>query len=377
MPDNGHSPLRGHDGFPRAARFAASVTTPVVSGGGRPLRITPVHGRWTDWDDFVKRAPGSTFAHRGAWYHIVAEVFGHRCTYLVAEDEHGMWHGVLPLVHLRGLFGYYLISMPFLNDGGPLGDEETRQRLDEAAIDIARESKARVLELRTREQLGPPLSTSRRKVAVHLPLPSSVDELWAHTFKAKLRSQIRRPTKDGMTARVGAEEQNAFYEVFRRNMRDLGTPVLPQSFFQALARTFADDVVFATVYSTGGLPAASACCLRWGDELEITWASTVREFNRFSPNMLLYATVMEEAIRRGVRLFNFGRSTPGGPTHRFKQQWGGSDVPLPWANWWPSPPRGHDDAAGPLMRAAVAIWKRLPLAIANRVGPKLAGRLPW
>ena len=341
----------------------------------RAYRITDVRDRWSEWDAFVNSAPDSTFAHRSGWHRLVHELFGHDSRYRVAEDTSGVWRGALPLVHLRGVLGHYLLSMPFLNDGGPIGDADARTALAADAVNIAQRTKAKVLELRTRSTVDSVLSTSTRKVAVHLPLPESVEALWEKTFKAKLRSQIRRPTKEGMRTRTGIAELDAFYEVFCRNMRDLGTPVLPRMFFELLAREFGSDVLFCTVYSAAGDPAAAACCLRWRDEMEITWASSLREFNPLSPNMLLYASVMEAAIREKVRTFNFGRSTPGAPTHRFKLQWGGQDVPLPWAVW-PSP-NTHGEERSATLRAAVAVWRHLPLAIANRVGPLVSGQLPW
>jgi CelD/BcsL family acetyltransferase involved in cellulose biosynthesis len=139
---------------------------------------------------------------------------------------------------------------------------------------------------------------------------------------------------------------------------------------------FGDRVVFVTVYTKEGSPAAAACALVCGDELEVTWASSLRELNRLSPNMLLYARLMEEAIARGVRVFNFGRCTPDGPTHRFKQQWGGRDVPLPWAFWSKTGVASTPSPDRPIFRAATAVWSRLPMAIANRVGQLLARQLP-
>jgi serine/alanine adding enzyme len=211
---------------------------------------------------------------------------------------------------------------------------------------------------------------------VRLPLPSSVEELWKTTLRTKLRAQIRRPQKEGMLFRCGAGELDGFYKVFARNMRDLGTPVLPRAFFEASANAFGSRMLFAAVYTSAGIPVAGACCLLWRRELEVTWASSVREFNRLSPNMLLYSQLMEEAIARGVSIFNFGRCSPGGSTHRFKQQWGGSDVPLPWPSWSRNPNVGVPSADRPLYHLAVTAWRHLPLAIANRVGPALARLLP-
>src|SRR5690606_29182722 len=129
--------------------------------------------------------------------------------------------------------------------------------------------------------------------------------------------------------RFGPDQVEAFYEVFARNMRDLGTPVHPRAFFTRLAEVLPERAVFGAVYWQGRAVAAG-CGLFGADELEMTWASSLREHNAKSPNMLLYAAFMAHAIGRGVSAFNFGRCEPGGGTHHFKLQWGGHDEPLPW-----------------------------------------------
>jgi len=328
------------------------------------------------WDAFVAAHPASTMCHRSGWRDVLADVLGHETALLVAVDERGGWRGVLPLVRVRSVLGHYLVSIPFMNDGGPLGDAEASAALVEHAVANARRTRAKLLELRSRDSVPGPVTPSERKVAVHLALPESVQALWASTFKAKLRSQIRRPTKEGMTARDGADQIDAFYGVFSRNMRDLGTPVLPRAFFSRLQAVFGGDVSFTAVYTAKGVPAAAACCLTWKDEVEVTWASSLRELNHLSPNMLLYANLMEQAIGRGSRVFNFGRSTPGSATHRFKLQWGGKDRPLSWPSWSPSGVVSTPSPDRPAFRIATAVWRRLPLAVANRVGPVLSRHLP-
>ena len=134
-----------------------------------------------------------------SWRDVMTDVLRHECQYLVAQDDAETWHGVLPLVRVRGLLGHYLVSMPFLNDGGPLGDDEARRLLVEHAVAEADRSGASLLELRSRTDVIGPTRAAHRKITVMLPLPTTVDDLWAHTFKAKLRSQVRRPGKEGMT----------------------------------------------------------------------------------------------------------------------------------------------------------------------------------
>jgi FemAB-related protein (PEP-CTERM system-associated) len=349
-------------------RYYGRTVNPIqiIDGGDQPQR----------WDHFVTAADASTFCHQAGWQTIMTDVLRHECQYLAAVDDAGEWRGILPLVRVRSALGHYLISLPFLNDGGPLGDRAAQQALVEHAVTEAKRSGAGLLELRAREVVPGPVNPSHRRIAVHLSLPASVEGLWKTTLRAKLRSQIRRPAKEGMTFRVGADELEAFYEVFTHNMRDLGTPVLPRSFFERVASTFGDRVIFAVVLTKTGSPAAAACCFHWRNELEVMWASSLRKLNRLSPNMLLYGSLMEDAIERGVRDFNFGRSVPGGATHRFKQQWGGRDVSLPWPSW-----SRHATASVPstdrkIYRVAIAVWKHLPIAVANRLGPPLARLLP-
>jgi FemAB-related protein (PEP-CTERM system-associated) len=328
------------------------------------------------WNRFIESSAKATFCHQFEWKALIRDVLGHDSLYLAAVDESGDWRGALPLARVRTLLGHHLISMPFLNDGGALGDESAQQLLVEHAVAEAKRSGATLVELRSRDDAPGPVVSSHRKIAVHLPLPETVEDLWAKTFRAKLRSQVRRPTKEGMTARSGAGEVGTFHRVFSRNMRDLGTPVMPRAFFERIASSFGDQALFATVYTREGAPAAAACCLIWRNEIEVTWASSLRELNALAPNMLLYSHLMEEAIKRRLTLFNFGRSTADTPTHRFKQQWGGVDVPLSWPCWPAQASHAVAHAEKPVFRVATAVWQRLPVAVANRLGPSLARLLP-
>jgi FemAB-related protein (PEP-CTERM system-associated) len=339
--------------------------------------VVPLNGDRRVWDEFVTRAEGSSFCHLGGWGEILSDVLGAECLYWAAVDDNGAWRGILPLVRVRSrIFGHYLVSLPFLNDGGPLGSQAARDRLVEEAVAEARRSGADLLELRTRNLGGLDLPVSSRKITVLLPLPPDAEALFKR-FPAKLRSQIRRPMKEGLTARFGPEQREPFYEIFARTMRDLGTPVLPRALFERLSATFPELVVFGVVYR-GEQPLAGGCGFVWRDEFEMTWAGALRESRNLAANMLLYWAFMEQVIARGARMFNFGRCTPGGGTHHFKKQWGGVDVPLPWHQYAASEGGRHatpspDDRAfswGP------RLWRRLPLSLANRLGPRLVRFLP-
>ncbi|MGH7247572.1 MAG: GNAT family N-acetyltransferase, partial [Pseudomonadota bacterium] len=199
-------------------------------------------------------------------------------------------------------------------------------------------------------------------------------DLWK-ALDAKVRSQIRRPLKDGITMRFGEDQVAPFFAVFAQHMRDLGTPTQSRRFFDAIAKEFGESSWFGCAY-LGNVAVAAGCALHWDAEVEMTWASSLVAYKRSSPNMLLYWTFIERAIREGIKTFNFGRCTPESGTHRFKRQWGTRDEVL----WWyglsnnaggktPSP----DDARyawGP------TLWKRLPTSLATAIGPRIVRYIP-
>lgn len=357
----------------------------LAAARGMRMRVVPASRVDSEeWDVWVRRRPEATFCHASAWAAVMADALGHESCSRVALDGDGRIAGILPLVRVRSrLFGHYLVSMPFLNYGGALGNAEAVGALEADALDEARRSRVDVLELRypwhMQDSPANPasgeLETTARKVAVLLDLPDTADTLWNEGFRSKLRSQIRRPMKEGMTVSTGAAELEAFHDVFGRNMRDLGTPVLPRRFFERVLASLPESVEFAVVRHRGR-PVAAACGFFWGVEFEITWASSLREFNHLSPNMLLYWSLMEHAIERGARRFNFGRCSPDGPTHRFKMQWGGTETVLPWRAWSAAGAPATPSADSPKYRLATGVWQRLPLAVTNRLGPVLARVIP-
>jgi lipid II:glycine glycyltransferase (peptidoglycan interpeptide bridge formation enzyme) len=217
---------------------------------------------------------------------------------------------------------------------------------------------------------------SHRKITVLLDLPSSPDALMT-SFEAKLRSQVRRPAKEGVSFRFGNDQVKPFFEVFSRHMHYLGTPTLPLKFFEAIAREFPGDAWFGCAWLKDQ-PIACGAGFRWADEFEMTWAASLVQHNRIAPNMLVYWSFMERAISEGVKLFNFGRCTPESGTHRFKRQWGSRDEQLRWyqvskggagESATPSPDQGKY-AWGP------RLWKRLPLGVSRALGPRIVKSIP-
>ena len=344
------------------------------------IRVESFTGSGAEWDACVRGAREWTPFQRWGWKAVIEQVFHHECIYLAARDggAGGRLTGVLPLVHPRSLlFGDYLVSMPFVNYGGPLGADDAVAALVGRAVDIARDRRVDLLELRSRQQLAldVPAPVSHRKITCVLDLaPGDASAVWA-ALDSNVRRKVRRAQKEGFTVRFGLDELNAFYDVFSRHMRDLGTPTLPRRFFRTLVEQFPEDIRIACAYA-GNKPVAAGFGFQWLEELELTWVSALQEYHRAYANMLLYWSMIERAANENLRIFNFGRCTPGGGTHRFKQQWGARDVPLHWyqpfAAKRAATPSPHERAFswGPVL------WKRLPLAIANALGPPIVRMIP-
>ncbi|HKO15624.1 MAG TPA: FemAB family XrtA/PEP-CTERM system-associated protein [Gemmatimonadaceae bacterium] len=338
-------------------------------------RVGLFSGDSAEWDAFARSRRGFTHFHLHGWQSVMERVFGHECIYLGARDHANRLTGILPLVRVRSLvFGHFLVSMPFVNYGGPLGDDEAVVALVHRAAELARATGVGLLELRSPQVLPLGLDASHRKITVLLDLPASAGAL-LKSFDAKVRSQVRRPQKEGVEVRFGADQVDPFFEVFSRHMRDLGTPAQPRRLFATIAETFGEEAWFGCAY-LNGRAIAGGCGFRWGGEFEMTWASSLRAYNRIAANMLLYWSFMERAIAEGVAVFNFGRCSPGSGTHRFKQQWGGRDVPL----WWYHPVQSGMTATPSPSDSTYAwgpkLWRRLPASFTSTLGPRIVRYIP-
>jgi FemAB-related protein (PEP-CTERM system-associated) len=329
------------------------------------------------WDEYVHRTPAATVYHLFAWRRVIEKTFGHRAVYLSALDGDQIV-GLLPLIEMRSrLFGHMLVSLPFFNYGGICSTrEDVRLALLEAAVGVARERRADAVELRQEDDWDLGLPRKAAKVAMRRQLPPTADELWK-ALGSKLRNQVQRPRKEGMTAVVGRQDQlDAFYDVFATNMRDLGTPVYPKTLFANILEDFPDRTWIGAVYA-GRTPVAAGFLVGFKDRLEIPWASSLGAYNRFSPNMLLYWSVLEFACSNGYREFDFGRSTPGEGTFKFKEQWGARPTPLYWYYWLPN---GADmpqvNPKNPKYKAAIALWQRMPLGLTRLIGPRIVKYIP-
>jgi serine/alanine adding enzyme len=330
------------------------------------------------WDRFVTENPNAAGYHLVAWRHVVSNAFGHQSFYLMAQESTGQVRGILPLVFLRSLwFGRFLVSLPYFNYAGLLADSrEVGNDLLTKAQEVGRRLGASHIELRHVGEVDLNWQKKEHKVSMRLNLPQRYEDL-IRGFPSKLRSQVRRGEKEGMKAEIGGLHLlEAFYEVFARNMRDLGTPVCGMHFFAQILENFAKDATIIVVRHKAKAVAA-AFLYGFRHKLEIPWAASDRRFARLAPNMMLYGEALRYACEQGYRVFDFGRSTIGSSTYRFKEQWGAKPVQLNWYYWLPNGgPLPELNPQNPKYQLAIRVWQRLPVSLTQILGPKIVKYLP-
>ncbi|WP_144821951.1 FemAB family XrtA/PEP-CTERM system-associated protein [Marinobacter piscensis] len=337
----------------------------------------------SEYDNYVAGHPEATPYHSSAWLQAAESSYGHP-GWLVTVNRNGHLCGVLPLLEVKRPFGAKsLVSLPFCDLGGVLADnEEIKEWLIAEAWVLADEKRINTLEIREGGSVveGPqqslPVGT---KVRMLCDLPDTSEALFK-SYKPKLRSQIRKAEKNGLRAelRTDADAVNLFYQVFTRNMRRLGSPVHSAQWFQELKAAYGDSLLVGLVFHNGQ-PVAAGIVLLAGKEACIPWASTLEAFNRLAPNMLLYWTLLSHVCDAGCSRFDFGRSTIGEGTYRFKKQWGAEPHGLNWAEYrggitTPAvvSDGGNNAAIASRLRPFIeGAWRQLPLPIANWLGPKL------
>jgi FemAB-related protein (PEP-CTERM system-associated) len=324
------------------------------------------------WCSAVADLGESRIAHAAEWATVIRNAYGHDPLYLSGEDGDGR-RGVLPaFVVRRPLVGTVVSSMPFLDGGGPCSSSaELADALVARLIDEARCVGADVVELRCSSRLGIGAEPMEHKVNLTLSLPSDAGRLWQQ-LDGSVRNQVRKAERSGLCVELGGAEQlDDFYAIFSTRMRELGSPVHAREFFTAIVDTFRGQARVALVRK-GRAPIGGLIALAFNDAVTVPWASCLREHLALCPNMLLYWETIRTACTEGYRRFEFGRSSRGSGTYRFKRQWGAVEEPL---FWYTIPLNGGASRARQSAGRGAALltgsWRRLPLTLTRRLGPHI------
>ncbi|WP_459877795.1 FemAB family XrtA/PEP-CTERM system-associated protein [Desulfothermus naphthae] len=336
----------------------------------------------TKWDEYVLNHSYSNVYQLYNWKKVIHETYGHEGYYIVAISNNMEIVGILPIVKINA-YGFVkkFTSIPFSDLGGVLAEnKKIEELLIEYALAKAKNENVRSVTLRQQERLRldgaiknfhyPHLIIKKDKVRLILELKKSSEQLFT-SFKSKLRSQIRKPMKEGFTVKIGGLELvDDFYKVFGKNMRWLGSPVHSKDMIKNTVKYFSPMCKIFAVYKEK-IPVACSLILEFKDMVYNPWASSLREYSRLSPNMLLYWSMLEYSCDKGYKYFDFGRSSVGGGTYRFKKQWGAEEKQLLWYIWSKKRNKHKIEHSLLIKDMFIKIWRKTPLSLTNMLGPFL------
>lgn len=328
------------------------------------------------WDAYVETAPAATFFHLFGWRRVIARAYGHGAVYLMAERA-GRIAGILPLIDVKSpIFGRNLISTAFTVGGGIVaGDSETQRALGEAAIEAGRRRRVSYVELRSQSAA---LDGWNVKDAVYAGFERALPACEDENLKAiprKRRAEVRKAIdalNAGDLAYEFTGELGAFYSLYAHAMRDHGTPIFPRRFAVELMKEFGERVEMLQIRS-GEEPVLALLSFYFRDRVMPYYFGAgprSRECRAFDLSIWLQ---MRRGVERGAPLFDFGRSKYGTGSFDFKSYWGFEAKPLEYQyaliNARETP---NVSPTNPKFSAATAVWRKLPLPVANVAGPILA-----
>jgi FemAB-related protein (PEP-CTERM system-associated) len=332
----------------------------------------------TVWDEFLGQRQDASFFHLFGWKALHEEHFGHKCFFLSARDNHEIL-AVLPITFLENpVFGRKMCSMPFVDFGGPCGDDPLHKRLLlEYGAQLVADLSASHLEVRSIVQPSQDWPSQTHKVMLTLDIDEGHENIWS-SFKGKHRTNIRRAYKNGLTVKMGRYNLlDEFYSLLSASWHNLGSPIYSRDFFKHLLDIFDNHVSIFVTYDSGGKPVAAALNGYFDGKVEGLWAGMLPSARALQPNYVLYWEMIKDACERNCTVFRMGRSTAGSPAESFKKKWGAHANSLYWSYYLSGGremPKTNTEKKH--LQIGASIWRRLPHRIVRALGPSIARNIP-
>jgi FemAB-related protein (PEP-CTERM system-associated) len=327
------------------------------------------------WDNFARTQHSATFFHLSGWKKVIEDSLGHRCYYLFAQQGSEIV-GVLPLTHMRGrIFGNSLISNGLCVYGGPVATTPAAlAALDAAALELAQDLGVERIEYRLLQrrhstwQCNSETYVTFRKKIGHDP----EKELLA--IPRKQRAMVRKGLQRGLQSEIDVDVSR-MYPLYAESVRNLGTPVLGRRYFECLKSVFSRESEVLTVVADRK-PISSVLSFFFRDEVLPYYGGGGEAARDYAANDFMYWEVMRRACEAGLGVFDFGRSKVGTGSFAFKRHWGFEPQPLYYEHHLKT--LTEVPAINPLnpkYAMMIALWRRLPLPVANLLGPFIAREL--
>ena len=330
--------------------------------------------READWASFIDRHPDATFFHRWEWKEVIETSFSHECYYLYAEAD-GKIVGVLPLVHVKSfLFGNNLSSLPFCVYGGVLSNhDDIRTSLVDEAISLAKKLSVGSLELRSVRRSNADWKTKSLYVTFRKEIADN-DEANLASVPRKQRAMIRKGIKAGLTS-VITDSVDEFHHVYAQSVHALGTPVFSKKYFQNLKRVFGDDCEIMLIKKDDRV-VSGVLSFYFKDQVLPYYGGGGDSARDYKANDFMYWELMCEAVRKGVTIFDFGRSKAGTGAYSFKKNWGFEPEDLQYEYYLVNDKDIPDiNPLNPKYRLFINMWRKMPLGITKMIGPHIVKNL--
>lgn len=327
------------------------------------------------WEAFVLTCPEATFFHRAAWQGILRNVFRHPTYFLYAEQD-GEILGVLPLAHIKSrLFGNSLIALPFAVYGGvAVSSSEAATALELEAQALARKLDVDHLEFRNTRLRHADWPTQDLYVTFRKAILPDVDANM-QAIPRKQRAMVRKGINNNLTSTVD-RKSDRFFKLFADNVHRHGTPALPKRYFDTLLQVFGDDCEILTVSTPEGKPLSSVLSFYFRDEVLPYYAGDDEAARNFAANDFKYWELMRRSCERGLKVFDYGRSKVGTGPYSFKKNWGFEPQALHYEYCLykrDSIPQNNPNNAK--YKLLIETWRRMPIGLANLIGPHIVRNL--
>jgi FemAB-related protein (PEP-CTERM system-associated) len=335
--------------------------------------LQPQHAQ--RWDEFViSTCTEATFFHRAGWQTVIERAMGHKTWFLYAESE-GVIQGVLPLAEIKSvLFGHSLSSLPFCVYGGIAAiSESAREVLDRAAQTLASRLKVDYLEYRNLKAFHSQWPAKDLYVTFRKEMAPDPEENM-QAIPRKQRAMVRKGIKAGLES-VLDKDIERFFSAYAASVHRLGTPVFSKKYFRLLKETFGQHCELMII-TKGGRTVSGVMSFYFRDEVLPYYGGGTSEAREVAGNDFMYWELMRRACEQGHRIFDFGRSKRNTGSFDFKRNWGFEPQPLHYEYQLHRAGAVPDhNPLNPKYRMFINAWQKLPLPVANFIGPHIVRNL--
>ncbi len=326
------------------------------------------------WNEFVEHCPDATFFHKAGWKTVLERAYSHPTLFLYAEGDGGI-EGVLPLAQINSLlFGNTLVSTPFCVYGGVAAtSEDAASALLNAACEHAERLGVDALELRNRTPTGRQWPAKELYVTFRKEMDPDPD-VNLKAIPRKQRAMVRKGINAGLTGEADNGWQR-LYRVYSESVRNLGTPVFPARYFRILREVFGSDCDVLMIKHEGR-DVAGVLSFYFRDEVLPFYGGSIAQARSLKANDFMYWELMRRSAEQGIKIFDYGRSKTGTGSYSFKKNWGFTPEPLHYEYYLVKSDKIPEiNPMNPKYQLFINAWKRLPLPVANLIGPLLSRNL--